>query len=90
MNITEEITSNNVPEIAQKFLALSNEKHLKMLLFVENNPELPLDKIHHYCKTMKLYLTRQSTHKALEKLFHGGYLIKSYNKDKGRIVYTVK
>lgn len=90
MEIRAKITSDNIKEIAKRFGALKNEKHIKLLLFIEENPNLAMDDIHKFSKNNKLFLNRQSTHKALEKLTKAGFLSKIYDEKQNKIVYRLK
>jgi len=90
MEIKAKITYENTEESAKKFGALKNEKHIKLLLFIEKNPNLSMDDIHVFSKEKKLFLNRQSTHKALEKLTKAGFLSKIYDEKQNKIVYRLK
>ncbi|MBU2633962.1 MAG: hypothetical protein KJ674_01835 [Nanoarchaeota archaeon] len=90
MEIKAKITQDNTKESAKKFGALKNEKHIKLLLFIEKNPNLSMDDIHNFSKNNKLFLNRQSTHKALEKLTKTGFLNKIYDEKQNKIVYRLK
>ena len=90
MEIKAKITPENTKESAKKFGALKNEKHIKLLLHIEKNPNLSMDAIHDFAKKSKLFLNRQSTHKALEKLSKTRFLSKVYDEAQNKIVYRLK
>lgn len=90
MEIKEVITSGNTKESAKKFGALKNEKHLRLLLYIEKTPDLSMDDIHQFAKNEKLFINRQSTHKALDKITKSGYLRKLYDEKKNKIIYRLK
>lgn len=90
MEIRAKITSDNTKENAKKFGALKNEKHIKLLLFIEKNQGLSMDEIHNLSKKESLFLNRQSTHKALEKLTKTNFLKKVYDEKKNKIVYFLR
>lgn len=90
MEIKAKVTSDNTKESARKFGTLKNEKHIKLLLYIEKNPNLSMDEIHVFSKQTGLFLNRQSTHKALEKLAKTEFLSKFYDEKKSKIVYKLK
>ena len=83
------VNEDNVSESAKRFGALKNEKHIRILLFIEKNPNSSMDEVHIFSKKHNLFLNRQSTHKALEKLTINRYLKKLYDERKNKIVYTL-
>ena len=90
MEVRIKVNQDNAKDSAKKFGALKNEKHIKILLFVEKNQNLSMDEIHSFAKKNEIFLNRQSTHKALEKLTKTGYLKKLYDEEKNKIVYQLK
>ena len=90
MEVRIKVNQDNVKDSAKKFGALKNEKHIKILLFVEKNQNLSMDEIHSFAKKNEIFLNRQSTHKVLEKLTKTGYLKKLYDEEKNKIVYQLK
>jgi len=90
MEVRIKVNQDNVKESAKRFGALKNEKHIKLLLYIEKNQNLCMDEIHLFAKKNEIFLNRQSTHKALEKLVKTGYLKKLYDEKKNKIVYQLK
>lgn len=90
MEIKVDVTENTVKESSMKFRSLKNESHLKLILFIEKNPNLSLDEIHKYAHKKGLYINRQSTHKALQILTKSGFIRKVYDELQSKITYQLK
>lgn len=90
MEIKVNVLDNNLKESAVKFRALKNERHLRLILFIEKNPNLSLDEIHKFAHKEGLYINRQSTHKALQIITKSGFVRKVYDELQSRITYQLK
>ncbi len=90
MEIKVDVTDSTIKESAIKFRALKNEAHLKLILFIEKNPNLSLDEIHKYAQKERLYINRQSTHKVLQILTKSGFIKKVYDELQSKITYQLK
>ncbi len=90
MEIKVDVMDSTIKESAVKFRALKNERHLRLILFLEKNPNLSLDEIHKYAQKEGLYLNRQSTHKALQIITKSGFVRKVYDEFQSKITYQLK
>lgn len=90
MEIKVDVMDSNLKESAVKFRALKNERHLRLILFIEKNPNLSLDEIHKFSHKEGLYINRQSTHKALQIITKSGFVRKVYDELQSKITYQLK
>jgi Fe2+ or Zn2+ uptake regulation protein len=86
MRIQYDVTEGNFEELAEKFKLLGNPKHLQIVLILEDK-SLSLDEIHEQVKN-KLYIHRESTYKALEKMVENDLIDKKYDKNLKKFYYT--
>jgi len=88
MQIKQELTETSLKEIAKKYKILGNPKHLQIFLFLENKPQT-LDEIHEKLQKKRIYLYRESTYKAIEKMVDVGLIKKEYDQKKKRFFYKI-
>jgi len=88
MQLKQELTEDSLKEVAKQCKALGNPKHLQILLILESRPHT-LDEIHEKLQKKHIYLHRESTYKAIEKMVDGELIKKEYNQKKKKFFYRV-
>lgn len=88
MKLNFELTKENIKKNAEKFKRLKNPKHLEILLLLNEKPR-SLDKLHEIIYAKKIYLYRESTYKALEKMVSSDVIKKDYDQKTKRFLYKV-
>jgi len=88
MQIKQDLTLNNIDQLAKKFKILGNQKHLQILLILENKPQT-LDEIHNKIQKKPIYLHRESTYKVLEKMVEVGLIKKEYDQTQKKFFYKI-
>ena len=87
MDIKIDINASNYKEISQKIEILKNHRHLKILLLLENK-EMTSKEVHEILEQERIYVHRENTYQALEKLTEIKIIKKEYKANKKKIFYS--
>lgn len=88
MQFKQDLTEDSLKLVAKKCKLLGNPKHLQILLILEDKLQT-LDEIHEKLQKKHIYLHRESTYKAIEKMVDGELIKKEYDQKKKKFFYTV-
>jgi predicted transcriptional regulator len=88
MRLEQELTENSIITMAKQCKALGNPKHLQILLILENRPQT-LDEIHEKLQKKRIFLHRESTYKAIEKMVDVELIKKEYDQKKKKFFYSI-